>query len=94
MRNQIVLIFQNFYLYNKPLQVQSTQAKMSYPSIIFLTKTIAFSDRPERLVKQFDTQSFVDSWNKNVSDSFTLDPPNAVIISDEIRRTKELSSLS
>ena len=45
--------------------------------------TIAFSDRPERLVKQFDTQSFVDSWNKNVSDSFALDPPNAVIISDE-----------
>ena len=52
--------------------------------------TIAFSDRPERLVKQFDTQSFVDSWNKNVSDSFALDPPNAVIISDEIKRTKEL----
>ena len=55
-------------------------------------QTIAFSDRPERFVKQFDTQSYVKIAGTKMSlYSFALDPPNAVIISDEkIKRTKEL----
>jgi hypothetical protein len=42
------------------------------------SSTIAFSDRPLRIVKQFDTQDFVNNWTTG-QDSFRTDPPNAAL---------------
>lgn len=41
--------------------------------------TIAFSDRPQRLLFQIDTGSFVDNWTAG-EDSFAFDPPNAAMV--------------
>ena len=44
--------------------------------------TIAFSDRPQRLVFQLSTESFVNNWTAG-QDSFRSDPPNAAIVLTE-----------
>jgi len=40
--------------------------------------TLFFSDRPQRVVGHLTAQQFVDEWSKG-ENSFTADPPNAVI---------------
>jgi hypothetical protein len=42
------------------------------------SSTLAFSDRPDRIVNLTETQTFIDNWNKG-QDSFKNDPPNAVL---------------
>ncbi len=46
---------------------------------------IYFSDRPARKAGHLSLEKFVESWNKESSDSFKADPPNAVlsILSDK-----------
>jgi hypothetical protein len=46
-------------------------------------KTILFSDRPDRIVTAIRTDNFVGNWSTG-TDSFAEDPPNAVLIVDEI----------
>lgn len=55
-------------------------------------KTILFSDRPDRIVKSVSTENFVDTWNIG-ADSFTLDPPNAVLIVDELEEQQDIAIL-
>jgi hypothetical protein len=47
-------------------------------------ETIMFSDRPERIVESISTSDFVGNWNIG-QDSFAADPPNAVLVSDDIQ---------
>jgi len=46
-------------------------------------KTILFSDRPDRIVTSVSTYNFVGNWSSG-KDSFTVDPPNAVLVEDEL----------
>ena len=46
-------------------------------------KTILFSDRPDRIVMSISTLDFIGNWSIG-EDSFAIDPPNAVLIVDEI----------
>ena len=45
-------------------------------------KTILFSDRPDRIVTSVSTSDFIGKWSTG-TDSFAVDPPNAVIVVDE-----------
>lgn len=45
------------------------------------SSTIAFSDWPNRIVSQLDTQTFTDKWNVG-QDNFKNDPPNTAIAID------------
>jgi hypothetical protein len=47
-----------------------------------VSTTIAFSDRPQRLLFQIDTESFVNNWTTG-QDSFESDLPNAAIVLNE-----------
>ena len=47
-------------------------------------KTILFSDRPDRIVLSMNTSNYIDNW-KSGKDSFELDPPNAVLVLDELK---------
>ena len=44
--------------------------------------TILFFDRPDRLVKPMSTSDFIGNWTTG-EDSFTDDPPNAVLVVEE-----------
>ena len=46
-------------------------------------RTILFSDRPDRIVMSISTLDFIGNWSIG-EDSFEIDPPNAVLIVDEI----------
>ena len=47
-------------------------------------KTILFSDRSDRIVVSINTSNYTDNW-KSGKDSFELDPPNAVLVVDELK---------
>ena len=51
------------------------------------SSTMAFSDRPQRIVSPFDTQTFVNDWNIG-QDSFKSDPPNAALVLNNDNREK------
>jgi len=55
------------------------------------SSTLAFSDRPDRIVNITDTKSFVDNWI-NSKDSFEIDPPNAAL-SINVNGTEEILAL-
>ncbi|MGD1838209.1 MAG: hypothetical protein ACPKPY_09150 [Nitrososphaeraceae archaeon] len=46
-------------------------------------KTILFSDRPDRIVTYASTSDFIGNWTVG-ENSFAVDPPNAVLVIDEI----------
>ena len=50
--------------------------------MMFLIRTILFSDRPDRIVKSVSTIDFIGNWSTG-ADSFAVDAPNAVLIVDE-----------
>ena len=47
-----------------------------------VSKTIKFSERPDRIVSPVDTNQFVKDWydGNQKTDSFKSDPPNAALI--------------
>ncbi len=51
------------------------------------SSTMAFSDRPQRIVSPFDTQTFVNDWNIG-QDSFKSDPPNAALVLNNDNKVK------
>ena len=55
---------------------------------------VAFTDRPNRLVKAMSVESFVDDLWKSGADSFEKDPPNAALVfGDEQLGIDELKSV-
>ena len=44
-------------------------------------KTLLFSDRPDRIVTSGSTSDFIGNWSTG-EDSFTVDPPNAILVVD------------
>jgi len=50
-------------------------------------KTILFSDMPDRIVTSVRTSDFIGNWSTG-KDSFTVDPPNAVMIVDELEKKR------
>jgi hypothetical protein len=52
-------------------------------------KTIMFSDRPDRVVTSVNTTDFIDNWSMG-SDSFAKDPPNAVLVLDDVQQKQGL----
>lgn len=54
-----------------------------------VSKSIAFSDRPQRMVGTLDNQGFLDAWVTG-SNSFAVDPPNAaLVVIDDDNMTQE-----
>jgi hypothetical protein len=53
-------------------------------------KTILFSERPDRIVSSVNTTDFIDNWSSG-QDSFAADPPNAVLVLDDIEQSQELA---
>jgi hypothetical protein len=51
-------------------------------------KTIMFSDRPDRIVSSVDTTHFIGNWSMG-PDSFAADPPNAVLILDDVEQQRQ-----
>ncbi|MGD1837225.1 MAG: hypothetical protein ACPKPY_04110 [Nitrososphaeraceae archaeon] len=51
-------------------------------------KTILFSDRPDRIVTSESTSEFIGNWSSG-EDSFGVDPPNAILIIDELEGKQE-----
>jgi hypothetical protein len=52
-------------------------------------KTILFSDRPDRIVTSVTTDNFIGNWSVG-SDSFTVDPPNAVLVIDDVEGQNDI----
>jgi hypothetical protein len=52
-------------------------------------KTILFSDRPDRIVSSVTTDNFIGNWSVG-SDSFTVDPPNAVLVIDDVEGQNDI----
>ena len=50
-------------------------------------KTIISSNRPDRIVSSVRTLDFIGNWSTG-KDSFTADPPNAVLIVDKLEKTR------
>ena len=48
-------------------------------------KTILFSDRPDRIVTTVSTLDFIGNWSAG-QDSFAADPPNAVLVVEEVEK--------
>ena len=48
-------------------------------------KTILFSDRPDRIVTSVSTSVFIGNWSVG-EDSFVVDPPNAILVVDEMEK--------
>jgi hypothetical protein len=53
-------------------------------------KTIMFTDRPDRIVASIDTADFIGNWSTG-PDSFAIDPPNAVLILDDVEQRQEVA---
>lgn len=53
-----------------------------------VSKSIAFSDRPQRIVGILDNQGFIDTWTAGVN-SFAVDPPNAALVVIDSNTTEE-----
>jgi hypothetical protein len=53
-------------------------------------KTILFSERPDRIVSSVNTTDFIDNWSSG-QDSFAADPPNAVLVLDDIEQSQDLA---
>jgi hypothetical protein len=53
-------------------------------------KTILFSDRPNRIVASVSTTDFVCNWSTG-SDSFAVDPPNAVLVLDDEEQRQDIA---
>ena len=53
-------------------------------------KTILFSDRPDRIVSATNTTDFIGNWSKGTN-SFAIDPPNAVLVLDDEQQKQELA---
>jgi hypothetical protein len=51
-------------------------------------KTILFSDRPDRIVGSANTTDFIGNWSSGPN-SFAVDPPNAVLIVDDIEQRED-----
>jgi hypothetical protein len=47
-------------------------------------KTILFSDRPDRIVTSISTSDFISNWTRG-QDSFSVDPPNAALVVDDLQ---------
>jgi hypothetical protein len=45
-------------------------------------KTILFSDKPDRILEPISTSEFIPNWTA-VSNSFKIDPPNAVLVYED-----------
>ena len=52
-------------------------------------RTILFSDRPDRIVTSVTTDNFIGNWSVG-SDSFTVDPPNAVLVIDDVEGQNDI----
>lgn len=50
-------------------------------------KTIISSNRPDRIVSSVRTLDFIGNWSTG-KDSFTADPPNALLIVDKLEKNK------
>ena len=55
-------------------------------------KTIMFSDRPDRIVSATNTTDFIGNWSIGTN-SFDIDPPNAVLVLDDEQQKQELAGL-
>jgi ABC-type Fe3+-hydroxamate transport system substrate-binding protein len=53
-------------------------------------KTIMFSDRPDRIVSATNTTDFIGNWSIGTN-SFDIDPPNAVLVLDDEQQKQELA---
>ncbi len=53
-------------------------------------KTILFSDRPDRIVSATNTTDFIGNWSMGTN-SFDIDPPNAVLVLDDEQQKQELA---
>ena len=53
-------------------------------------KTILFSDRPDRIVSTTNTTDFIGNWSTGTN-SFAIDPPNAVLVLDDEQQKQELA---
>ena len=53
-------------------------------------KTILFSDRPDRIVSTTNTTDFIGNWSTGTN-SFGIDPPNAVLVLDDEQQKQELA---
>lgn len=53
-------------------------------------KTIMFADRPDRIVTYVSTGGFISNWTTGM-DSFESDPPNAVLVLDDMEQRQELA---
>jgi hypothetical protein len=51
-------------------------------------RTILFSDRPDRIVSSVNTTDFIGNWSSG-PDSFAEDPPNAVLILDDVEQQRQ-----
>jgi hypothetical protein len=52
-------------------------------------KTILFSDRPDRIVSSVSTDNFIGNWSMG-TDSFAVDPPNAVLVVDDMEGQNDI----
>ena len=55
-------------------------------------KTISFSDRPNRIVTTSNTTDFIGNWSTG-PDSFAVDPPNALLVLDNVLQRLDLSEI-
>ena len=53
-------------------------------------KTILFSDRPDRIVASDNTTDFIGNWSTGPN-NFAVDPPNAVLILDDMEQRQDLA---
>jgi hypothetical protein len=51
-------------------------------------KTIMFSDRPNRIVSSVNTSDFIGNWSTGPN-SFAVDPPNAVLVLDDVEQRQQ-----
>jgi hypothetical protein len=49
-----------------------------------------FADRPDRIVTYVSTGDFISNWTTGM-DSFESDPPNAVLVLDDMEQRQELA---
>jgi hypothetical protein len=59
-----------------------------------IERVLAFTDRPNRLVKIIAPQHFKKLWGGNANNSFKKDPPNAVVVFGQKKITLTLQSVS
>ena len=52
-------------------------------------KTILFAERPDRIVASITTSDFIGNWSIG-KDNFVVDPPNAILVINEIEKQQDI----